>query len=69
MVEDPELHSGVAERVWNLQSPEAVVLAVGEEYAEMFAATEEEYMGARADDIRDVAAQIAAELVRSALPN
>ena len=63
MAEDPELHSEVEERVRNLESPEAAVLAVGKEYADMFAAMEDEYMAARADDVRDVASQIAAELM------
>jgi phosphotransferase system enzyme I (PtsI) len=61
--EDPELTSGVEERVQDLQSPEAAVLAVGEEYAGVFAGMEDEYMAARADDVRDVASQIAAELM------
>src|SRR5215204_5488683 len=61
--EDPELTSGVEKRVRDLQSPEAAVLAVGEEYAGVFAAMEDEYMAARADDVRDVASQIAAELM------
>jgi phosphoenolpyruvate-protein phosphotransferase (PTS system enzyme I) len=61
--EDPELNSGVEERVRDLESPEAAVLAVGEEYAGVFAAMEDEYMAARADDVRDVASQIAAELI------
>jgi len=60
---DPELASGVEERVRDLESPEAAVLAVGEEYAEVFAGMEDEYMVARADDVRDVASQIAAELI------
>ena len=60
---DPELASGVEERVRELESPEAAVLAVGEEYAEVFAGMEDEYMAARADDVRDVASQIAAELM------
>jgi phosphotransferase system enzyme I (PtsI) len=63
MAEDPELHSEVEERVRALESPEAAVLSVGEEFAAMFAATEDEYMAARADDVRDVASQIAAELM------
>jgi phosphoenolpyruvate-protein phosphotransferase (PTS system enzyme I) len=63
MAEDPELTSGVEERVRNLTSPEAAVLAIGEEYARAFAAMEDEYMAARADDVRDVASQIAAELM------
>jgi phosphotransferase system enzyme I (PtsI) len=63
MAEDPELHSGVEERVRDLESPESAVLAVGDEYAGMFAAMEDEYMVARADDVRDVAGQIAAELM------
>ena len=62
LAEDPELASGVEERVRNLQSPEAAVLAVGEEYAAELAAVEEEYLAARADDVRDVAGQVAAEL-------
>ncbi|MBD0354023.1 MAG: phosphoenolpyruvate--protein phosphotransferase [Rubrobacteraceae bacterium] len=63
MAEDPEFHSEVEERVRSLESPEAAVLAVGEEYAGMFAAMEDEYMAARADDVRDVATQIATELM------
>jgi phosphoenolpyruvate-protein phosphotransferase (PTS system enzyme I) len=63
MAEDPELTSGVEGRVRNLTSPEAAVLAIGEEYARAFAAMEDEYMAARADDVRDVASQIAAELM------
>jgi len=63
MAEDPELYSEVEERVRNLESPEAAVLAVGEEYADMFAAMDDEYMAARADDVRDVASQIAVELI------
>jgi phosphoenolpyruvate-protein phosphotransferase len=63
MAEDPEFQEGVEERVRSLESPEAAVLAVGEEYAGMFAAMEDEYMAARADDVRDVATQIATELM------
>src|ERR687898_1940651 len=63
MAEDPEFQDGVEERVRNLESPEAAVLAVGEEFAGMFAAMEDEYMVARADDVRDVATQIATELM------
>ena len=63
LAQDPELADGVAERVKNLESPEAAVLAVGEEYAQMFARMEDSYMAARADDVRDVARQIAVELV------
>ena len=62
MAEDPELLSEVEERVRGLVSPEAAVLRVGEEFAGMFAAMDDEYMAARADDVRDVASQIAAEL-------
>ncbi len=65
MARDPEIHSEVEERVRRLESPEAAVLAVGEEYAAIFAAMEDEYMAARADDVRDVSNQIAAELVGS----
>ena len=62
MAEDPELHSEVEERVRGLMSPEAAVLAVGEEFAALFAEAGDEYLAARADDVRDVAAQISAEL-------
>src|SRR5919112_235786 len=62
MAEDPELASAVEERVRNLQSPEAAVLAAGEEYAAEFAAMDE-YMAARADDVRDVTGQIAGQLI------
>ena len=60
---DPELHSEVEERVRALESPEAAVLAVGEEFAGLFATMEDEYMAARADDVRDVTSQIAAQLM------
>ncbi|CAA9441490.1 MAG: Phosphoenolpyruvate-protein phosphotransferase of PTS system [uncultured Rubrobacteraceae bacterium] len=63
MAEDPEFQSEVEERVKNLESPEAAVISVGEEFAGMFAAMEDEYMAARADDVRDVASQIAVELM------
>jgi phosphotransferase system enzyme I (PtsI) len=63
LAEDPELSSGVEERVRDLESPEAAVLAVGEGYASELAAMEDEYLSARADDVRDVARQIAAELM------
>ncbi|MDQ3284896.1 MAG: phosphoenolpyruvate--protein phosphotransferase [Actinomycetota bacterium] len=65
MAEDPEFHSEVEKRVRNLTSPEAAVLAVGEEFAGMFAEMEDEYMAARADDVRDVASQVAADLMGS----
>ncbi|MDQ3303541.1 MAG: phosphoenolpyruvate--protein phosphotransferase, partial [Actinomycetota bacterium] len=68
LAQDPELASGVAERVKNLESPEAAVLAVGEEYAGMFAGMEDSYMAARADDVRDVARRIAAEIMGDASP-
>src|SRR5215210_745653 len=63
MAEDPEFQDGVEERVRNLESPEAAVISVGEEFAGMFAGMEDEYMAARADDVRDVASQIAVELI------
>ena len=68
LAQDPELAEGVTERVKNLESPESAVLAVGEEYAGMFAAMEDEYMAARADDVRDVTRQIAAEIVGESSP-
>ena len=63
MAEDPELASAVEERVGNLESPEAAVLAVGEEFAAEYAAMDDEYMAARADDVRDVTGQISAQLM------
>jgi phosphoenolpyruvate-protein phosphotransferase (PTS system enzyme I) len=60
---DPELASAVEERVGNLESPEAAVLVVGEEYAAEYAAMDDEYLAARADDVRDVAGQISARLI------
>ena len=63
MAEDPEFQSEVEERVKGLESPEAAVISLGEEFAGMFAAMEDEYMAARADDVRDVASQIASELM------
>src|SRR4028118_91005 len=65
MAEDPEFQSEVEEHVRGLESPEAAVISVGEEFAGMFAAMDDEYMAARADDVRDVAAQIASELMGS----
>ena len=62
LAQDPELAEGVTERIRNLSSPEAAVLAVGEEYAGMFENMEDAYMAARADDMRDVARQIAVEI-------
>ncbi len=59
MAEDPEFSSEVEERVRNLESPEAAVISVGEEFAGIFAAMEDEYLAARADDVRDVASRIA----------
>jgi phosphoenolpyruvate-protein phosphotransferase len=63
MAEDPELASEVEERVRNLKSPEAAVLAVGEAYAAEYAAMDDEYLAARADDVRDVTRQISARLM------
>jgi len=63
MAEDPELASAVEERIRSLESPEAAVLAVGEEYAAQFAAMDDEYLASRADDVRDVTGQISAELI------
>jgi phosphotransferase system enzyme I (PtsI) len=63
MAEDPELTSAVEERIGNLESPEAAVQAVGEEYAAEYAAMDDEYMAARADDVRDVTGQISAQLI------
>lgn len=62
LASDPELASEVEERVRGLESPESAVLAVGEEYAAMFAAMDDEYLAARADDVRDVVVQISAEI-------
>jgi phosphoenolpyruvate-protein phosphotransferase len=62
LAEDPELAAGVEERVRNLENPASAVLAVGEAYAAEFAAIDDEYLSARADDVRDVAGQISAEL-------
>jgi phosphoenolpyruvate-protein phosphotransferase (PTS system enzyme I) len=63
MAEDPEFHSEVEGRIKGLESPEAAVISVGEEFAALFAGMEDEYMAARADDVRDVASQIAFELM------
>src|SRR5215210_8492410 len=63
MAEDPEFQSEVEERIKGLESPEAAVISVGEEFAGMFTAMEDEYMAARADDVRDVASQIASKLM------
>jgi len=63
MAEDPELVSAVEERVRNLQSPEVAVIAVGEEYATEYGAMDDEYLAARADDVRDVTGQISAQLI------
>ena len=63
LAEDPELHSRVEEQVGNLESPESAVISVGKEFASVFAGMDDEYMAARADDVRDVTSQIAAELM------
>src|SRR5215218_2945971 len=63
MAEDPELASAVEERVVNLESPEVAVIAVGEEYATEYGAMDDEYLAARADDVRDVTGQISAQLI------
>jgi phosphoenolpyruvate-protein phosphotransferase (PTS system enzyme I) len=63
MAEDPEFQSEVEERVKGLESPEGAVISVGEEFAALFAEMDDEYMAARADDVRDVASQIASELM------
>lgn len=63
LARDPELSERVEEHIRSLQSPEAAVLAAGEEFAGMFAEMEDEYMAARADDVRDVTGQIAAKLM------
>ena len=63
MADDPELLEGVEERLRNGESPESAVLTVGEEYAGTLAALEDEYLAARADDVRDVARQIAVEIM------
>ncbi len=60
MADDPELAVEVEERVRDLESPESAVLAVGDKYAEPLANSEDEYMAARADDVRDVVRRIAA---------
>lgn len=60
---DPEIQEGVEERVRDLESAESAVLAVGEEFASIFAGMDDEYMAARADDVRDVTRQIAAQLM------
>ena len=65
MADDPELLEGVEERLRGLESPESAVLAVGEEYAGGLAALDDEYLAARADDVRDVARQISAEITGS----
>jgi phosphoenolpyruvate-protein phosphotransferase (PTS system enzyme I) len=63
MAEDPEFQSEVEERIKGLESPEASVISVGEEFAALFAEMEDEYMAARADDVRDVSSQIASKLM------
>lgn len=68
LAQDSEFAGGVAERVKNLESPETAILAVGEEYARMFAGMEDSYMAARADDARDIARQIAAEIMGESAP-
>ncbi|MEJ7841285.1 MAG: phosphoenolpyruvate--protein phosphotransferase [Rubrobacter sp.] len=62
MADDPELAAEVEERVRGLESPESAVLAVGDKYAEPLANSEDEYMAARADDVRDVIQRIAAAI-------
>jgi phosphoenolpyruvate-protein phosphotransferase (PTS system enzyme I) len=64
IADDSELISGVEERVRSLECPEVPVLAVGAEFAEVISAMQDEYLAARADDVRGVAHQIASELMR-----
>jgi phosphotransferase system enzyme I (PtsI) len=59
---DLELAESVEARVRDLASAEAAVLEAGEEFAGVFAAMEDEYMAARAEDVRDVSRQISAEI-------
>lgn len=62
LAEDPELSESVEARVRDLASAEAAVLEAGEEFAGAFATMEDEYMAARAEDVRDVSRQVSAEI-------
>ena len=62
LAQDPELAETVEEKVRALASARAATLQAGDEFAETFRAMEDEYMAARADDVEDVARQLAAEI-------
>jgi phosphotransferase system enzyme I (PtsI) len=62
IAEDPELAAAVEERVAGLEAAEGAVISASEGYAEEIAGSGDEYLAARADDVRDVARQVAAEL-------
>ncbi|MCL6438370.1 MAG: phosphoenolpyruvate--protein phosphotransferase [Rubrobacteraceae bacterium] len=64
LAEDPELSSEVERKVReDLKSPEVALLESAEEFASLFEGMEDEYLRARADDVRDVCRQIASEIM------
>lgn len=64
LAKDPELSSEVERKVKEeLKSPEVALLESAEEFATLFEGMEDEYLRARADDVRDVSRQIASEIM------
>lgn len=64
LVRDEELREGVARRIHEQGiSAAAAVLETAEEYAALLSGTGDEYLAARAADVRDVAGQIVQELL------
>ena len=62
MIDDPMLSEGVMAHIDEGQSAEEAVAAAAAELVAMFEAIDDEYLAARADDIKDIFARIAANL-------
>jgi phosphoenolpyruvate-protein phosphotransferase (PTS system enzyme I) len=64
MVRDPELEGAAVKSIENEGTPAATALVgAAETFAEALAASDSEYMAARATDVRDVAARVARRLL------
>jgi phosphoenolpyruvate-protein phosphotransferase (PTS system enzyme I) len=67
MVRDPELEKAAVKAIEDESTPAATALVgAAETFAEALAASESEYMAARAADVRDVAARVARRLLGAA---
>lgn len=69
MAQDPELVDGVVAAVRGGSHPARAVIDVGEEHAAALAAMDNEYLAARAADVRDVCARVARRLMGVADPD